>query len=228
MIGHFDQPGDPVKLAQGVKSKAFHFTSRICSQCNNVVTQPADREFDRLLVASKTLLEKGENPKLVFSEPRYIEGSDAYLNVFRYFAKLLCCHLAASEAPRPIHMSRFARGETNENCIWLNLDEDWFYKQLSSQLGISQYAAHGGLVVYGDKESGGANAFHSTLTVGRLRYIFFSRLNAFERLELRLCHPKFYNWCQTRVREAVDQPLSERDQLKLGLVTEELPRIRSD
>jgi len=41
--------------AQGPKSKEFHFESRICKQCNNRRTQPADREFDQFHSRVETL-----------------------------------------------------------------------------------------------------------------------------------------------------------------------------
>lgn len=220
-IGRFGDPTNHVRLAQSSKSKVLHFTARICSPCNTARTQAADREFDRFHQAARALIAQREDPKLVFNNERYAVGSENYLNVFRYFAKLLCCHLAELGAPRPRHMSRFALGQTSTNCIWLAVDEDWAYKQVSAERGPHQYAAHGGLVVYGDKKTGGANAFHSTLTVGPLRYVFFSRLNWFEQLELRLSHREFFNWCRAQVQKAMDQPISATDSLTLGLSVEE-------
>jgi len=83
--------------------------------------------------------------------------------------------------------------------------------------------AHGGLVAYGHKKSGGPRAFHSTRTVGSLRYVFFSRLNWIERLELRLAHPKFYGWCREQTHKAMDEPLSAKECLMLGLMAEDSP-----
>jgi len=190
IIGRFGDATGNLKHVQSAKSAALHFTARICEPCNNARTQAADREFDRFHQAVSARIANNEDPKLFFDDERYSLGSDAYLNVFRYFAKLLCCHIADVGAPRPLRMSQFALGEASSNCIWLKIDEDWDYKQASAQLGAHQYAAHGGLVVYGHKKTGGAKGFHSTLTVGRVRYIFFSRLTSLEQLVLRICHRK--------------------------------------
>ncbi|MGX9178685.1 hypothetical protein [Mesorhizobium sp. BHbdii] len=217
MIGGFGEQKESMRLAQGVKSKVLHFAARMCGPCNNTRTQPADREFDFFHKAARELMARGEDPKLVFKDKRYEVGSETYLNVFRYFAKLLCCHLADVAGPCPQHLSRFALGQARTNCVWLDVDHDWTYKQISAEFGAHRYAAHGGLVIYGDRKTGGPNAFHSTLTVGPLRYIFFSRLNLFERLELRLVHRGFYDWCRTQVQTSVDQPIAETDRLRLGL-----------
>jgi hypothetical protein len=221
VIGRFGQPNDRMKPAQSVKSKALHFEARMCAVCNNAKTQAADLEFDMFHEGARTLLAAGKDPKLVFDDRRYAIDSTPYLNVFRYFAKLLCCHLAELGAPRPIHMSRFARGIEDANCVWLDINEDWTYKQTSAEFGAYRYAAHGGLVVYGDKKTLGANAFHSTLTLGSLRYVFYSRLNWIERLELRWGHRAFYDWCREQVNDAVNQPLSDVERLKLGLANDD-------
>lgn len=70
------------------------------------------------------------------------------------------------------------------------------------------YAAHGGLVVYGDRRSGAANAFHSTLSFGPLRYVFWTRLTWPERMALRIAHPQFDGWCKAQVRAAEKNPIS--------------------
>ena len=62
-------------------------------------------------------------------------------------------------------------------------------------VGRHPYAAHGGLVVYVNKWDKGPNAFHSTLTIGAVQYVFFSRLTWFERIALQVNHRKFYTWC---------------------------------
>lgn len=217
VIGRFETDSAQAKLAQSVKSKAFHFAARICRPCNSSRTQAADREFDHFHRAARTLVHQGKNPSSLFEDARYRLGSEAYLNVFRYFAKLLCCHLAEIGAPRPVQIANFAIGRAGKNCIWLSVDKDWTYEQVFSELGPHQYAAHGGLVIYADRKSGEPNAFHSTLTVGSLRYIFFSRMNWIARLELKFAHPVFYKWCRARVGDALASPMTETERLMLGL-----------
>lgn len=83
--------------------------------------------------------------------------------------------------------------------------------------GEHQYAAHGGLIVYGHESSGNANAFHSTLTVGPIQYVFFMRLAGLERLELRVLYPEFYRWCREQVELAKNSPLSKEERKSAGL-----------
>jgi hypothetical protein len=221
VIGNSEEPST-YRSAQGVKSKALHFGSRLCANCNNVLTQSPDREFDYFLSATKMLMESKKDPKSIFEDPRYHKGSSSYLNVFRYFAKLLCCHIAEIQAPLPLHLSRFARGYANQNCVWLDIVEDFTYRHASAVVGQHQYAAHGGLVVYGDKQTSLPNAFHSTLTIGSICFVFFSRLNWFEKIEIRLTQEKFRNWCSERVNDAREQPLTESQLYRLGLAKEEI------
>jgi hypothetical protein len=216
-IRRFGETADRLRYAQSPKSKAFHFEARLCHACNSERTQGTDLEFDRFHAAAKSLLGEGRDPREVFLDSRYAQGSEPYLKVFRYFAKLLCCHTADVGAPRRIHVANFALGSASANCVWLSIDEDWTYRQAASELGPFQYAAHGGLVVYGDKETGNANAFHSSLTIGAVRYVFFSRLNWLERLELKFGYPEFYQWCRANVAAAKDAPLSDEERLALGL-----------
>ena len=217
VIGRVGEPSERFRSAQSVKSKALHFGSKLCSSCNNARTQGPDKEFDLFHREASRLLAAGDDPKLALDQQRYAIGSDAYLNVFRYFAKLLCCHLADLGAPQRVHMARFALGLDSRNCIWLNVREDWTYKQYRSVVGDQQYAAHGGLVLYGSKRTGAAGGFHSTLTIGPLQYIYYSRLTWIEQLALRFGHQAFDSWCRAQVADAIEAPMSEHEKLQLGL-----------
>jgi hypothetical protein len=218
VIGSFGGQASVFRRVQSPKSKALHFHSKICKVCNGDHTQPADLEFDRLHADARLLLDRGEDPVIAMDGERYAIGSTPYLNVFRYFAKLLCCHMAQIGAPRPIHMSRFATGEIDRNCVWLRIDRDVTYQELQSAGEADlRYAAHGGLVVCGDKKSFTANGFHSTLTVGPIRYTFWNRLTWPERFALQWGHPEFNSWCKSQVMAAASNPMSARDKDRLGL-----------
>ncbi len=210
-----------MRFAQSAKSKELHFEARLCAKCNNERTQAADREFDHFHAQVQAYLEEGRDAHEVFEDVRYVKGSEPYLNIFRYFAKLLCCHVADLGGPRRAHAARFALGQVNQNCIWLEIKRDWTYQQIADSVGHVQYAAHGGLVIYGNKRDGGPNAFHSTLTLGPVQYVFHSRLAALERLVLKYAHREFYNWCRNKVAEALEVPMTESDQLSLGLNPDE-------
>ena len=79
------------KLAQSVRSKHLKFAARICEACNSARTQGADREFGTFRREARAKLMNGEDPAAVFELERYTQGTVEYLNVFRYFSKLLCC-----------------------------------------------------------------------------------------------------------------------------------------
>lgn len=216
-VAQLDVENARPKLAQSTQSKHLKFNVPVCEECNTHRTQRADREFDNFHKLSSNLLVCGQEPADVFSDSKYEEGTPAFLNVFRYFAKLLCCHMAEVEAPRPIRLSRFAIGLSHHNPVWLAVHKDWTYSQMKDQISEHQYAAHGGLIVYGQKDTGSANAFHSTLTVGPIQYVFFMRLAGLELMELRALHPRFYQWCKEHVELAKSMPLSDEEMRKHGL-----------
>lgn len=216
-IGNFRSPTSRGKHAQSPKSKAFHFSARLCAKCNGSRTQPADREFDRFHSSACQLMKEGKEPTNLFQTERYIKGTSPYLNFFRYFAKLLCCHLAEVKAPRPVHMSRFAIGESNTNCVWIRIDKDWTYRQLAPLIGEHQYAAHGGLVVSGDLKTNGPNGFHSAVTVGAIRYTFFVRLTWLELYALKISHREFYGCCREHLADATATPMTDEHKKRLGL-----------
>lgn len=217
VIGRFGVPDGGFRSVQGPKSKNLHFDAKVCRTCNSKRTQAADREFDHFNSSARILLSNGQDPAKVFEDERYGVGSPAYLNVFRYFAKLLCCHIAELNGPIPLRMARFAVGQVNQSCVLLAVDQDETYTEAVQAMGEHQYAAHGGLVVYGGKDTGEANAFHSTLTVGPLRYVFVSRLNWLERLELRWAHREFRDWVREQTSAARTQPLTDAEKRRLGL-----------
>ncbi|WP_172274520.1 hypothetical protein [Caulobacter sp. RHG1] len=211
------EQGGVARPVRGPKSQELCFDRPMCGPCNNATTQPADKEFDRLVAAARALIADGQEPGLALIDPRYAPGSEPYLNLFRFFAKMLCAHLAEVEAPRPVHMSAFALGLNATNCVWLQVDHDWEYARASEAFGDHPYAAHGGLVVYGHIASGEPRAFHSTVSIGALRFVFWSRLTLFERLALRWRHPKFFAWCRAQVIAASAKPIEHDLMLKLGL-----------
>lgn len=208
---------EKMRAAQSTNSKHLKFEASLCEDCNSSRTQEPDREFDRFHEIALSKLSRNEDPVSTFDLPQYAEGSDGYLNVFRYFAKLLCCQIAAINGPTPIAVAKFAIGENVPNRIWLELKRDPFYNELIQQIGQHGYAAHGGLVVYADKEARTPNAFHSTLTVGAIQYVFHSRLSDIEKYELSAQHDRFCEWCRVKVGEAIDSPIPEGIRDRLGL-----------
>lgn len=188
--------GGSTRFAQGPKSKELHFSSRLCKKCNGARTQAADQEYDYFYRVARDYLEKGLDPNLAFRDYRYKNNPLSQINIFRYFAKLLCCHLAEMQAPRPVHISKFALGRTDTNCIWLKVDTDLVYERDFNLIGKHKYAAHGGLVFYFNEKREMITGFHSTRTIGQIRYIFFARLTIQEQFALKLFHGNFYKLCR--------------------------------
>ena len=220
MVGVSGSTEGKMKSAQSANSKHLKFGVSICEACNTSRTQQADREFDRFHELAMGKVESKEDPLSIFEMERYSSGPESYLNVFRYFAKLLCCHIAQVNGPIPTTLAEFAIAENSLNRIWLEVKSDPTYAYMVTHLGEHQYAAHGGLVVYADKETHEANAFHSTITVGPLQYVFHIRLESFEKAEISDQYPDFREWCNSRVAEAIESPIPDNALVQLGLKDE--------
>lgn len=215
VIGSFDGTSVP-RDAQGPKSQAFHFSARICASCNSSQTQAPDREFERFTALVCELISQGKSPESVFSLPQYELSSTPYLNVFRYFAKLLCCHVAESCGPRPLALSEFAVGKTDLNLVLLDIDADPTYEKLLDSFGEHQFAGHGGLTVCADS-SGLPTSFRSSLSFGGVRYKFWVQYGADVQEELQHFHPDFWGKCEAAYREAIEARLSDDDRSRLGI-----------
>lgn len=213
-----DRTGASRRHAQGPNSKAFHFAARICEDCNSARTQPADTAFDEFHAEASSLLKRGLDPAGVFNDPRFSSsGGSLYLNVFRYFAKLMCCHLAEMGAPLYEAIADFAMGIGDENFVLLGVDADVAYRRMQQEVSSTSYAAHGGLIITGDKLSTAPTSFYSTLTIGPVRYCYQIRFNELGQSLLRIEHPRFYAWCENRIRDAIESPMSDEDREILGL-----------
>ena len=220
MIGVSGSTEGRMKPAQSTNSKHLKFKVFICEACNTSRTQQADREFDRFHELAMDKVKSNEDPLSIFEMERYSVGSEPYLNVFRYFAKLLCCHIAQVDGPIPTTLAEFAISENSLNRIWLEVKNDPTYAYITTNIGEHQYAAHGGLIVYGDKKTHEANAFHTTITVGPLQYVFHTRLDSLEKAEISDKFPDFQEWCNARVAEAKESPIPENTLVQLGLKDE--------
>lgn len=207
VFGHFN--GESIlRSAQGPKSQAFHFSARMCSLCNGSRTQAADREFDRFNDLVSLLLSQNKDPSLVFDLPRYAVDSEAYLNVFRYFSKILCCHVAESCGPRPLEACEFATGKTSRNIVFLNIDEDPTYLAYLEAFGENKFASHGGLIVPFDQRTQNPTSFRSSLSLGAARYTFWVRFEPIVGVALRAFHYEFWHKCEAAYQEALKNPLS--------------------
>jgi hypothetical protein len=206
------------RIAQSIKSKHLKFESKMCQSCNGSRTQMPDREFDKFSTLALQRLRLQKDPVSPLSDDAYWVGSSSYLNLFRYFSKILCCHLAEIDAPIPRRVSQFAIGKLQCNCVSLDIRRDWTYKQAADELGEFKYAAHGGLIMFGNGITNAPQGFHSTITVGPLQYVFSIHLYPIEVLELRCIYREFYDWCCSRIEFFKQAPLSEEHQRSLGFL----------
>ncbi|ESZ02611.1 hypothetical protein X736_29125 [Mesorhizobium sp. L2C089B000] len=216
VIGHFDGLRAP-RAAQGPKSREFHFSAKLCGECNSVRTQPADNEFVRFHESALALYSAGDDPAQAFRLDRYRIGSEPYLNVFRYLAKLMACHIAESKGPRSLSIARFASGDSDFNPIKLFMDPDPTYREFANLTGDHSFAAHGGLVVKTDPKTELPTGFHTFLTLGQLRYVFSVDFSPLVAIALKMFHRDFFNKCQAAYRAALAEPISADTLTKLGL-----------
>lgn len=213
VIGHFDGLTEP-RDAQGPKSRAFHFSARLCGDCNSSRTQQADFEFVRFHESALALHLEGNDPGSVFRSNRYAIGTEAYLNVFRYFAKLLACQVAESRGPRFLAIVNFASGQSDINPIKLSLEPDLFYREYSTLIAKSGFAAHGGLSTRGDSKTELPNNLESSLTLGPLRYTFGVGFSSGVAIALKAFDQIFFDKCQAAYRAAIaDHSQAERAKL---------------
>lgn len=210
--------GESYRHAQGPNSKAFHFAARVCVDCNSARTQRADLAFDAFNAEAQMLSQRGIHSSKVFDDPRFRQPDGSlYLDVFRYFAKLMCCHLAEMGAPFFRAIADFAIGTTHDNFVLLAVDRDVAYRRLKDALSSTHYAAHGGLVLMGHEVTHAPTSFYSTLTIGPVRYRYQIQLNDTGQLLLRLENHEFYAWCERHVRASLESPMSDDDRDLLGL-----------
>lgn len=209
-----------MRLAQSTKSKHFHFKSKLCKICNGSATQNPDRAFSRFHTLAKRSLISGDVREWkddIFLPEEFALGSEASSNLFRYFSKTLCCRLAESEGPTPIYLAQHAIGNFTQNRVWLQVRRDPQHQRFEKTFGHWPYAAHGGLIVYAQKAGGAPQAFHSTISIGPVQYIFWFRLHWIEKIELKFFHTNFFNFCveATKNREILPTDLNKLEELGL-------------
>ena len=204
MIGHFDGTSQP-RLVQSAKSKAVHFGIRLCMPCNSTRTQAADLEFARFDELARRLQYQGADPSTAFDDPRYAVGTTAYLNVFRYLAKILACHIAEVGGPRLRALTDFAIGRADRNVIRLSMDDDPDFKTWFEATGDPQFAGHGGLGIDFSRSKRRPKEIFTSLTHGPLRYRFSVAFGLGVALALRLLHPTFYKMSLKAFEAALEQ-----------------------
>lgn len=183
-------------IIQGPKSKAFHFSAKLCALCNNTLTQPADLEFESFHRDVYNLFSKGLDVSDVFKDPKYEINSERYLNVFRYFAKQLCCWVAEMEGPIILSAANFAIGASNENIIHLGIDREPLYDLYLDATGSDALAGTGGLEAVCRFSLHESSSLRSSLSLGFIRYNFSFHFGFGVVAEFILNHADFWNKCE--------------------------------
>lgn len=210
--------GLPLRKAQGPKSKAFHYSAGLCANCNGSRTQQPDRCFDRFRTAVKKAQIDGASLYEPLSTEKFSPGSDDYLGVFRFFAKHMCCQIAQREgAPIPIQLAAFAIGQHKTNNILLNIRAAAKTNESGQQSNQMEAAnlSHGGLIIIASDDYKWITGFHSSLSAGRVQYVYWIRLGW---LGKRILRKIFHEYCEWALQQAMENPLIDiQERRRLGL-----------
>jgi hypothetical protein len=179
------------RIAQSPKSSHFHFRAKICQECNTSRTQLPDREFVEFHKQALALYKSIKQPWRVMELEKYEYNSEAYINVFRYFAKLLACHIGHSEGPLIPQLTNFAIARSTRNIILLSISIDSLFEIAKEHDPAIQYAAHGGLLILFDKRKILPRGMRSSVSIGPIKYEFRIQFDLLVGLSLRLFHSKF-------------------------------------
>jgi len=177
---------DRPKFLQSPKSKHVHFKRKVCKRCNSDITQAADKAFDKLHVGLKRLLDVGEPLTDKNNIPMIELSPSEQLDIFRYFAKVLCCFLVEVDGPRSKSISAFALNGSDQNPICLEILKDTGYQAKLRDHDTQGYVEHGGLKFRFDDNNRFVRVIESSIVAGGIIYIFWVRLNWALGLELSL------------------------------------------
>jgi hypothetical protein len=208
------------KEAQSLQSKRLKFGPSICERCNSHTSQASDHAFDSF---RNRLTELGNNQSAVeriWQTVEFKEGTKNYLDVFRYFAKLLGCHLHEANYPIPLRLSRFVGRQSDINCLWLEAKLDGDYEEVCLLTGPNDpapYAAQGGLVVICKKPKLIPVAMSSSVSFGPIQFAFQYRWTLLERLIMRFRFPDFLSECVSEAKNAIKVPMTNRELRSVGL-----------
>lgn len=204
----------PVYLLQSPNAKRLKFSATSCEICNTSATQRADRVYSTFIARAEAYASQDLHPRAVFDKKDLQTGSELYTDLFRYFAKLIGCHIAEIGAPIPMHLARFVLQRNSRNCIWIDIGRDSQFDKIQNVLGNDsplQYAAHGGIVIVTKPPSLTPIRFVSSRTVGPIGIGFWYNLTLPEQIEMRLRFPDFVEECRNLARaQQANSPHSSR------------------
>lgn len=192
-IGPVNEPVSEGRIIQSPRSTYLKFNSKICEACNTVRTQSGDRQFDIFISKAIHFYEAGVDPSLIYHSIGLAPGTKEHRDLFRYFAKVLCCFMAEVGSPVPRRLSEFAIGRTDTTNIRIEIVEDQEYKKILKAFVKVSYAAHAGLSVIGNKTTLNVERFMSGCSFGPINIIFDFRLSPEEQQEFRNEYPGYFS-----------------------------------
>jgi hypothetical protein len=207
------------KFAQGINSSYLKYQSKICEQCNSSTTQESDIAYDTFVANCEPYINSKDFSSKAWEQTDFREGQRLRNPLFRYFGKLLGCHLADIKAPIPTRLCRFVEKKSERNCIWLGVRRDVEFDNQRATAAPTRisYAAQGGLVIIAKKPKLFPITAHSTVTIGSTQFIYYLNFTTIEILEMRLRFPHFIQSCAEDARLAIDAPIPADQRKSLGL-----------
>lgn len=174
---------DTLEEIQGVKSKKAKFKNSICANCNGSVTQKADEAYSTFVNSFPNSPKTIEDLYKVFETEDFLNGtSKKCIELYRYFGKLLGCHIIENDLVVPENLRSFVACENNEVSVYLKLNFDEFARSVTELLAengdSSGYVGHGGLIVPCNKGTPVPQSFSSSYTLGTVMFEFGHDLNS--------------------------------------------------
>ena len=166
---------------QGVKSKKAKFKNSICAECNGSLTQAADKAYSTFVDMLPDSPKSIEDLYAIYDTKQFFNGtSKECIEVYRYFGKLLGCHVVENDLLIPESLRSFVASENDEVCVYLELKFDEFSQeilQLLAEKGDAQgFVGHGGLTIPCDRGNHKPQRFLSSYTKGIIKFEFWHDL----------------------------------------------------
>lgn len=194
---------DSPKILQSPRSKHAHFKRKICKHCNSTQTQAADKAFDQLHAQLKHLHANGFPLTDQNNAPNVELSPKEELDLFRYFAKLLCCFLVEVGGPRSRSVSAFALSKSDKNPIFLKIIQDDEYEAKLTANNTQGFAEHGGLIFRFDDKKRWVESIDSSISAGGIQYVFWVQLSKALSQELYLEHSDIISKALANIVESI-------------------------
>lgn len=193
---------DLPKILQSHRSKHAHFKRKICKHCNSAQTQAADKAFDKLHAQLKQLHTNGFALTDQNNVPNVKLSPEEELDLFRYFAKILCCFLVEVGGPRSRSVSAFALSKSDKNPIFLKITQDAEYEAKLAANNTQGFAEHGGLIFRFDDKKRWVESIDSSISAGGIQYVFWVQLSKVLSRELHLEHSDIVRKARANIVES--------------------------